>query len=429
MKSQKKYQLSNGVYIHRELEKKIKPFLKRKEALSVVGPRQAGKTTFIKFIAGELEKSGKKVKFITFEKRDDLEIFQNSIEDFKKLISGYHYVIIDEFQYAKDGGQKLKYLYDTTDIKFIISGSSSLELTFQTGKFMVGRLLEFQLPPFSFREFLSFRDKELYKLLSGHIDSGSIWDFNVKSGFGNEINRKLAERLEEFSVYGGYPAVVLSVSGEEKKKILSGIVDNYLLKDIKGLLNLASDNELLMLAKFLALQTGNMIKYEELSNSSGFTYREVLKHLNILENTFILKLIRPYFTNKRTELSKNPKAYFLDLGIRNFLIGDFRPLKSRNDAGAIMENHAFNSLRDIDPVSGLRYWRTKSKAEVDFIFEKQQKVFPIEVKYSSKKIIGRSFYSFIEKFKPKIGFILTKDYLEEEKINGAKIKFIPLSYL
>ena len=98
------------MYIRRELETKIKPFLNRKEALAITGPRQAGKTTFIGHLQKELEAAGKKVKFITFEKKGDLDLFSNSIEDFKTLAQNYDCVIIDEFQYAKDAGQKLKYL-------------------------------------------------------------------------------------------------------------------------------------------------------------------------------------------------------------------------------------------------------------------------------------------------------------------------------
>ena len=110
------------MYINRNLEKIIDPFLKRKEALSIIGPRQAGKTTFIKHLEKQFKEKSKKVKFITFEKMTDLELFKNNIEDFRDLIKSYQCVIIDEFQYAKDGGQKLKYLYDTTKIKFIVSG-------------------------------------------------------------------------------------------------------------------------------------------------------------------------------------------------------------------------------------------------------------------------------------------------------------------
>lgn len=416
------------MYIYRQLEKEIAPFLKRKETLSIIGPRQAGKTTFIKYLEDKLNEEKKKVKFITFEKRADLDLFQENIEDFKDLISRYQYVIIDEFQYAKNGGQKLKYLYDTTETKFIISGSSSLELTFQTGKYMVGRMLDFSLTPFSFREFLSFENKELSGLLNERIGEGSILKFNIKKGFGTEINRRLTMALEKYVVYGGYPAAVLSKGNKEKQKVLENILEKYLLRDIKSLLKLATEDELLRLSKFLASQAGNIIKYEELSNASGMSYREVIKHLNILEKTFIINLVKPFFTNKRTELTKNPKNYFVDLGLRNYLLNDFRSIADRNSAGAIMENYAYNMLNGLDLTPNLKYWRTKSKAEVDFVIEKEQKIYPIEIKYVSKRIVGKSFYSFIDKFNPETGIILTKDYLGEEKIKNTKVKFIPLSY-
>lgn len=415
-------------YISRELENKIRPFLKRREAIAIIGPRQAGKTTFIKHVSEELEKSGKKVKFITFEKRSDLEMFQESIDDFKALTEAYSCVIIDEFQYAKDAGQKLKYLYDTTKTKFIISGSSSLELTFQTGKYMVGRLLDFKLMPFSFREFLFVKDKELFSVLDKKIDSSTLLNFDIKNGFGDQLNKRLAGWLEKYVVYGGYPAVVLSKSDIEKQKVLESIIEKYLLQDIKGLLNLVTDDELMKLSQFLATQIANLVNFSELSAASGLAHKDVLKHLNILEKTFIIDLIKPFFANKRTELIKNPKNYFIDSGIRNFLISDFRPLQKRNDTGALMENYAYNLLSGLDIAFELKYWRTKSKAEVDFVIEKGGNIYPIEIKYTSKKTIGKSFYSFIEKFRPKTGIILTKDYLGEEKAGKTTIKFMPLSY-
>ncbi len=415
------------MYIQRELEGKIRPFLKRREALAVIGPRQAGKTTFINHLKGELEDAGKKVKFITFEKEGDLRLFSDSIEDFKALAQNYDCVIIDEFQYAKDAGQKLKYLYDTLKTKFIISGSSSLELTFQTGKYMVGRLLDFELLPFSFGEYLSFADADLAGLKAKKIKPAEIFEFDVRAGFGDEITRRLVDRLEKYAVWGGYPACVLSKTALEKQKILEGIVEKYLLQDIKDLLALASADELMRIARFLALQIGNLVNFSELSDVSGLGHKEVLRHINILEKTFILNLARPFFSNRRTELVKNPKSYFVDLGVRNFLISDFRDLENRNDAGAVMENYARNALA----AAGFKtnYWRTKSKAEVDFAVEFSGGVCPVEIKYGSKKIVGKSFYSFIEKFNPKTGIIFTRDYLDQETIGRTKVKFIPLCYI
>lgn len=419
------------MYIHRTLENQILPFLDRREAISIVGPRQAGKTTFIEFLGRTMEEKGKKVKFLTFERKADLDLFEKNIEDFKLVAQQYDCVIMDEFQYAKEGGKKLKYLYDTTSVKFIVSGSASLELTFQTGKYMVGRLLEFTLFPFSFREFLSYENPELFILLQGkEKENGSeIINFNAKKAFGGEVNKRLAELLEKYAVYGGYPAVVLAEGGDIKQKVLEGIVENYLLRDIKGLLHLATSDHLQRLEKFLAGQIGNMVKFNELSNTSDLTYKEVKRHTNILEKTYIVSFARPFFTNKRVELAKNPKVYFFDLGLRNFSLSDFRDLNDRNDFGAVMENCAYNFMRNRYPQSPIRYWRTKSKAEVDFIVEKDGAIYPFEVKYSSKKIVGKSLYSFINKFNPPTAIIFTKDFAAEEKIGETSLKFIPLSYL
>src|SRR3989338_4006661 len=386
------------MYIKRQLEAQIEPFLAKKEAISIVGPRQAGKTTFIKNLAKRFDQEGKKVKFITFEKKADFDLFNNNIEDFKKIAEQYEIVFIDEFQYSRDGGQKLKYLYDTTQIKFIISGSSSLDLTFQTGKYMVGRLIEFSLMPFSFREFLSAKDREMFIILE-NISEADIFSFNMQDAPGREINNRLAERLEEYLIFGGYPAAVLSAGAGEKKKVLEGIYDKYLLKDIKDLLRLATDNELDRLGKFLAGQIGNIIKYQELAVASGLNYKELKKHLNILNKTYVISLVAPFFTNKRTELVKNPKVYFNDLGLRNYSLADWRAVGSRNDLGALAENYGFMLLKNIFS-RGVKYWRTKAKAEVDFVVEKEQTVYPVEIKYISKRLIGKSLYSFIEKFNP-----------------------------
>ena len=417
------------MYIHRELEKEIQPFLKRREALAIVGPRQAGKTTFLTHLVKYFESKRKRVRFFTFENRTDVELFEKDIHDFKQLIEPYDCVIIDEFQYAKEGGQNLKYLYDTTNIKFIISGSSSLELTFQTGRYMVGRLLTFNLGPFSFREYLSYVEPELFQALTKKISHTKLSSFKIEQGFGDVLHERLTHALEIYCIYGGYPAVVLARTMAEKQKLLEGIINTYLLKEIKGLLHLASERGLLTTTRLLAAQIGNLVSYQELSASSSLSYQEVKRHISILEKTFILRIVRPFFKNKRTEVVKNPKTFFLDLGLRNFLLSDFRPLQTRNDFGAIMENHAYNALSSLHPGREIRFWRTKSKAEVDFVIEKEGRLYPLEVKYSGRPKIGKSLYSFINKFNPDSAFVLTRDIQAKQKIGETTVRFTPLSYL
>ena len=414
------------MYIHRELEKTIKPFLKRKEILGIVGARQVGKTTFLRYLFSELKKT-KKIEFLTLEREKDLSLFEN-IEDFKEYYKDYEILIIDEFHYAKEGGKKLKYLFDTTKTKFIISGSSSLELTFETGKYLVGRMIKFYLFPFSFREFLSFRNKNLFTLLSNRIKDVFSQKINFKDFFGRELNSRLRKYFEEYLVFGGYPAVALAKTEKEKIKILESILENYLLKDIKGLLNLKTKEELIKICEFLSAQIGNLLNYQELSNISNLRYQDVLKRLEILKNTFIIDLLKPFCKNPRTELVKTPKVYFLDNGFRNYLLLDFRKPEKRDDLGKLVENFVFSYLKKKDEVK-LNYWRTKSKAEVDFVLQKNGEIIPIEVKYSFLPSIGKSFYSFIEKFSPKKGYVLTQEFCGIKKIKNTKIYFVPVCYL
>jgi len=415
------------IYISRELENEIIPFLERKEILSLVGARQVGKTTLLKRISNILEKDGKKVAFLTFESKENLDLF-NDIKDFLDYYKEYQIIIIDEFHYAEDGGKKLKYLFDTTNIKFIISGSSSLELTFQTGKFLVGRMLKFTLYPFSFREFLLAKDKKLHKVLVERLPN-ILDSFKQKDAFGKELNSRLEEYLEEYLVFGGYPAVVLAKTDKEKIKILQSILDNYLLKDIKDLFHFKNQNEILKIGEFLASQIGNLLNYNELSNSSNVSYKNVLDDLSILENTFVVNLLRPFYKNVRTELVKTPKVYFTDNGLCNYLLSDFRDFSKRNDQGALVENFVCTSLTKNQDLAKINFWRTKSKAEVDFVLRRGGKITPIEVKYSTSPSIGKSLHSFVEKFQPSKAYVFTKGFIAVERIGKTDIYFIPVFYL
>lgn len=401
------------IYIKRIIETEILPFINRREVISLLGSRQSGKTTLLKHLQENLIKKNKKIAYITFENKQSLQLF-NDLEEFMAFYQNYDILIIDEFHYVKEGGQKLKFLYDTTDKKFLISGSSSLELTFQTGKYMVGRMVTFKLSPFSFEEFLLATNESLFNVYSLNKPLSQIIKYHLMKNF------------ETYLIYGGYPAVVLTKSKTEKEKILEGIIENYLLRDIKDLLTLITEDELILLTKLLATQIGNLINYNELSTLSRLPYKQLLKHLEILKKTYIVDLVRPYSTNKRTELVKNPKVYFFDLGFRNYLLGDFRSFDKRQDIGALVENYIFTKLSSNQKITTrINFWRTKSGAEVDFIIEKQGNIIPIEVKYSSSPVIGKSLYSFFNKYQPNKAYVITKDIEKEVKIGGVKVFFIP----
>ncbi len=392
----------NG-YVPRELEKEISKYLARKEILAVVGARQCGKTTLLKHITARL----KNVNSITFEDVKTLKLFQTDIDSFIEIhVKGYDHLFIDEVQYAKDNGKKLKYIFDTQKIKILITGSSSPELSLQSLKYLVGRIFVFELFPFSFKEFLSVKNERLLNIFE-------------KSKYGNEIKKHLNELLGDYLLYGGYPEVVLSKTDNEKKIILKNIYNTFLLKEIREILQLSENDKLIKLMEALALQIGNIINYDELINLTGFNFHQLNKYLKILEETFICKRVRPFFTNKRTELVKSQKIYFYDSGFRNICINRFN--NETIDKGSIYENFIFSEL--IKKNLNLKYWRTQGGAEIDFIIEDK---IPLEVKSLLKdKKLQKSFYSFVEKYTPKKGFVLSKDFEGKTKIKSCNINFLP----
>lgn len=432
--------------IQRDLLDEILPFLKRREYIAIIGPRQAGKTTFLEIIKDYLIKELKVkkdlIQMITFEDRRLLAEFEREpllfIRSYlPEKTSHPFYLMIDEFQYAEEGGQKLKLIYDTVKgVKIIITGSSSLDIKAQAGRYLIGRILTFFLYPFNFGEFLRARNLRLARIYQDKNRQIMDWLFDGKP-FNLERGKDLfaAEMIreyEEFCIWGGYPAVVLSKTDKERKKILNDIYNNYILKDIKGLLEIATDKNLFLLSQILATQIGNILIYQNLSEASGLDYRNLKRHLNILKETFILCEVKPFFKNRRKELSKNPKIFFIDMGFRNNLMENMNSLAKRSDSGAVVENAVFIRLNKLsEGVDKINFYRTKAGAEVDFILHNKGEIVPIEVKFSSfdREKIPRSLANFIDSFKPKQGIVLTKDYWGRLYKEKTEIMFMPVYYL
>lgn len=405
-------------YVKRDLEDRIWDYIDKPEIICVTGPRQSGKTTLLLKIHSELDSSN----FISFEDRDILALFEEDVKDFAKMhLKGYEHLIIDEFQYAENGGKKLKYLYDHyPDKKILITGSSISEMTVEGMKYLTGRILNFELYPFSFREFLRYRDEKLYKIYeekSGKLKDwlGSEEDFTISES----ILSRLEELRKEYAVYGGYPRVVLSESVEEKKTVIKNIINTYLLREIRDVLEISEDREIKKLMKLLALQTGELTKYSKLSDRSGFTYQDLKEKLNILEYTFVMKLVDPFFTNKQKEIVKTPKVYFYDNGFRNGLVGNFQKLEDRNDRGELNENFFFSQA--VHQAKGLKYWRSKSKAEVDFVLE-TDRVLPFEIKTTPR--VTRSLRSFSDKYETEKAYVVNESEIGEK---NEGFLYIPLS--
>ena len=425
-------------YIPRALLNEIIRYIDRREIISIKGPRQSGKTTLLKmlkdFLINEKNIDEDHIIYLTFEDNEILYKFSENPKDFiRKYItdSKRYYFLIDEAQYCKDLGKKLKLIYDLFEnIKIIITGSSSLELKNETARYLVGRLLEFELYPLNFYEFLLYNDQKIAriykewneKVINLLINSS---DFEIKKDVDIYIN-DLLRYLNEYIKFGGYPAIVTAESEKEKIFLLKNLVNTYLDKDVVSFLNIRDTIKFRRLITALASLNGSLINITQLANEINSYFKEIIDLLDILEQTYIIRRIRPFHKNLVTELKKENKIYFIDTGLRNYLINNFNDIEIRNDSGTLIENFILNELYQYGKIN---FWRTKNKAEVDFIFEGKE-IIPTEVKFSNIKrdILTRSLYYFIRNYNSRFSIVVTKNYWGERIINNSKIKYIPLVY-
>lgn len=403
--------------IKRKLLPLIANHLQEKEITLITGPRQAGKTTLMKQLEEDLKKKGEKTLFLDLDRDLDRPFFQSQnrlIQKIKYEIGEEKgYVFIDEIQRKENAGLFLKGVYDMNlPYKLIVSGSGSLELKEKVHESLAGRKRIFELSTLEFEEFVGFK--------TGREELAAFFD----------LHQELARQyLEEYLNFGGYPRVVLEAEISQKQAAIDEIYRSYLERDLSVLLNIQKTESLTQLVRVLASQAGSLVNISELSNTLGLAMQTVKNYLWYLEKTFIIQKVTPYFRNVRKEVTKASTYYFVDLGLKNYAAGQFGNALGASTTGFLFENFVYKTLRAgiyLSPAT-IHFWRSKDKAEVDFVINTGQKIIPIEVKYSHlrKPEISRSLRSFLQNYKPQKAYIVHLGERMEEKVGETKIYFIP----
>ncbi|MGQ9597777.1 MAG: ATP-binding protein [Thermoproteota archaeon] len=420
----------------RDIEGNLLKWLERKEAYAIKGPRQSGKTTLLKVLESTLKNMRIHTVFLNFEDPDVLEAFEKDPKKYVRSFivkEGRYCFLMDEYHYVRDPGRRLKLLYDSFEnVKFIVTGSSSLELSGAMARFLVGRVFFFELLPFNFHEFLNARSERLAKIYEEKNRMVREFLLSGRSEIEEDIFiREIAPLFEEYVIFGGYPAVIKARDFETKKTILKNIHDTYISKDVVEFLRFTDAFKYRHTVRVLALLIGNLINYNEICSTCQTYYRELKRIISILSETYITRLLQPFYRNPVSELRKTPKVYFFDLGLRNYIVDNFNPLEKRTDSGALAENFVLLSLYNHFPEATINYWRTIMKAEVDFVLRIGEEAIPIEVKYQSLKEpkVSRSLRSFLKTYVPEKALVVTKDFWGETTINSTKVLFVPICYV
>lgn len=416
--------------INRSIIKDIKQQIIKGKTVILIGSRQVGKTSILKLLMTDFAKKNpaNSLFYFDLEKEDTLENFLSykTLIDWLKLqgadLKKDLYLFIDEFHLAPNPNKLLKVLSDHyPNFHIVVTGSSSIKLTEKIKESLAGRKRVFKIWPLNFEEFLNFKQSPLKDVY------GRLKKQNLSTP--KTVADDLIKEWEEFLIFGAYPAVVLANGQDEKVKEIEDIYSSYIQKDIKAFLRLENVAAYNKLIQIMATQIGNLFNLHTTSKIVGIARETLEKYAFILENTFIIELLSPFFTNKQREIVKMNKIFFIDPGMRNFALKDFKPLDLRREAGSLAENGCFAEIRkNACILDDLHFWRTQAKSEVDFVLEEQGQVIPIEVKYQNFNSvkIPSPLKAFIKTYKCKRAFILNKNFTGKVSFNGCEIKFLPV---
>ncbi|SHH48203.1 ATP-binding protein [Thermosipho atlanticus] len=404
-------------FIKRNILKKIKKHLNKPEITVITGPRQSGKTTIMKIIEKELISKGEKTLFLNLDVEEDMKYFKSQADLLKKIEleigNSKGYIFIDEIQRKENAGLFLKGIYDMNlPYKFIVSGSGSIELKEKIHESLIGRKRIFELSTITFEEFVNHKTNYKYE--------------NKLEKFFNLEETKTLSFLEEYMNFGGYPRVILETSLKEKNEIIKEIFQSYIEKDITNFLKVAKISEFNLLVRILSHLIGKTLNFSNLSSEVGVSTKTLKEYIWYLQKTYVIDTIQPFFTNKAKELTKSPICYFKDLGLKNYASGEFGNVK---DYSFLFQNFVYIELYNLSKKHdfSIHYWRTKDKAEVDFVLRKGLNFIPVEVKYKNLKKfeITRALRSFIQKYQPNEAIVVNLLSKHEEKLGKTKIQIIP----
>lgn len=327
---------------------------KKKQVTVITGMRRVGKSTAVKYILQQLDHQNyiyldcERIEIRIMFNVPNYEEIKNELELIGLDFSQPAIIALDEIQLVENLPSVIKYFYDTYNIKFIVTGSSSYYMRNKFSESLAGRKRIFEMYPLSFKEFLQFKnaddipyDKYAWKL------------------FNKAWYNKYKDLYAEFIRFGGFPEVVLEENEQDKIELLKDIINSYIELDVKLLSDYSISEDLYKLVKLLASRAGNKVDYTKISSVAGINRQKVTSYIQLLEYTYFIYLATPFTKNIDKEISQQTKLYFADTGILNVLAGD------QVSSGQVFENAVAVQLKSL---GSIQYYQKKTGQEIDFIF-------------------------------------------------------------
>ncbi|MEI6575835.1 MAG: ATP-binding protein [Bacteroidota bacterium] len=349
--------------LDRDIYPELSKALNVKQVLAITGMRRIGKTTAVKFLLSSVKSRNK--AYFDLERVENRMIFRQ--DNYADIVKGLEYegldfsrkawIALDEIHLVKNIASVVKFLYDTYDIKFIVTGSSSYYLKDHFSESLAGRKRIYEMAPLSFKEYLLFREYGNSLLLE-----------EAFIPYNRQITGKLQNHYLDYLKFGGFPEVVLSFHEEDRIHLLKDIINSYLNLDIKFLSDFSRVDDIYKVIKLLTSRVGSKTDFSKLASIAGINRQLLKEYLLFFEQTYLIRQVPAYVTNIDREIALQKKLYFTDNGILNIL--------GNPGSGAILENAAANQL---SLHGDLKYYARRSGQEIDFILNEDT---AIEIKES-----------------------------------------------
>jgi len=431
----------SGSIIARQIVPAIEKWLPAEEIIILRGARQAGKTTIIHCLIDNLLKTGVKPQQIFYFLLDNVKLQQefsqhpyslkNAIETFLgQTMEKYPeriYIFLDEVQKFPSFAEVVKEYFDLLkNVKFILSGSSVLQLSDRVSESLRGRTISFVVEPFSLAEVIpAVPALTLENLLSERVRE----EYAAAAPYQNEILLALHKQF----VYGSLPRVFLSENNEQRQWRLEEYIQTLIQRDIIETLRVAKYLDFEKMLRLLSFQAGQILNIATLANEVKLNAATVRRYLSLAEEIFIIDRLPPFMSKARKGLTKDQKIYFRDMGLRNHLCRkDTSDLLTFPDLGQEAENFVHIILNKLIAHTRLAlpryFFRSYQGREVDFIIQLNDCLLPIEVKYQGQlnKSDFKNLLTFMEDEKIQTGLMVSKNRFEIQKFDEKQIVVVPL---